>query len=430
MAFRIDTSALYRQPAPSAPSGIGSVLDTIMQRRHQMELQKQQQEAQAAQAKADREAQQAHWNQIDARERDRYAAEDKRYQQKTRAEMTGALVEDYAKNQGRGAGLLAEGYGFKMAPEMEAATPDPRAPAMADIDEDPSAAPVQAKPTGRQMLSRDGESFAFAPPQADDPTAYFEALEQQIMTSVPPSPMREIELRRVREAKAAKLSGKDSLEYLEKERNRNAANLRAAMQARAGMGIKPSQAADDARADSTLANTILNQSLTREDYRDVLTNARDTKLMLEGLESDNPAAQKRSLGIWAKQASGPGAVQQSERDEFVNMIGGMDEKLKASALRWLSSGEAPPEQRKIFAEAAKNIIQRRQQETLQTIQQDVAGQFARHPNPRMRAYSDWAADSLSSEFLPRKRKQEKGEAPKSIRRLEPADEDRMKRAGF
>lgn len=323
MAFRIDTSALYRQPAPSAPSGIGSVLDTIMQRRHQMELQKQQQEAQAAQAKADREAQQAHWNQIDARERDRYAAEDKRYQQKTRAEMTGALVEDYAKNQGRGAGLLAEGYGFKMAPEMEAATPDPRAPAMADIDEDPSAAPIQAKPTGRQMLSRDGESFAFAPPATEGPAQHNQRLREQLM-AMPPSPMREQLLMRLAQSEALGLDPKGTAAELQHERSEAAAEKRARISA-AGQARREANSAADRAASLGLvdrAGNVVGQARTPAEAAKA-RGARPTVVAAEktGEELKAHIDQFGNISRWNPMDYVSGDIeQQAVRDQLIDRL--------------------------------------------------------------------------------------------------------------
>jgi hypothetical protein len=224
MPFDIDASPLFRQPAPSplsqGISGIGNVLDAIIQRRQQKEMARMQQEAQATQARLDREAQRSHWDQIDARERDRLAGEERQRQGKTRAEMAGALAEDYQKNQGRNAALIAQGYGGKLEDVMEPTTVDPRAPALADIDEDPSAPPVQTRATGRKRVALPGsEAFEFEPPPASPAGGHFEKLRAQLM-SMPPSPLREVELRRLAEAEAAGLDPKGTISHVEDERQR------------------------------------------------------------------------------------------------------------------------------------------------------------------------------------------------------------------
>lgn len=221
MPFRgIDTSPLFQQPGPSpiqqGMAGIGSVLDTIMQRRHQMDLQKQQQEAQAAQAKADREAQQGHWNQIDARERDRYAAEDKRHAQKVRAEMAKDLAEDYAKNQGRGAGLIAGGYGGKLEDVTAPGTMPTDSPDFGDESLSSQPAPVK---TGRVRISGLGDPLEFAPPQAGPAGDHYARLRAQVMM-FPRSPAREAELRRINEAEALGLDPKGTIGHVEDERQR------------------------------------------------------------------------------------------------------------------------------------------------------------------------------------------------------------------
>lgn len=174
---------------------------------------------------------------------------------------------------------------------------------------------------------------------------------------------------------------------------------------RAGGAITPSQHADDVRADAQLANTMLTAHLGREDYKPTLVALRETKVLLDGLESNNAAAQRRSLGIWAKQASGPGAVQQSERDEFVNTVGGKDMALRKKAMEFLSGGEVPPEQLAIFADAVKNITMKRQMETMAGIQDDTRNLYLNHPDPKMQAYADWAAGRVAAQFLPRQQPQ-------------------------
>lgn len=176
--------------------------------------------------------------------------------------------------------------------------------------------------------------------------------------------------------------------------------------ARAGTAkpITPGQKFDDEMKATTTAHSLLTAELNREDYKDILSGARDTQKMLDNLESNNPAAHKLATGIWAKQASGPGAVQQSEREEFVNTVGGKDESLKKLALQWLGGGRVPEGQRKIFADAARNIIMRRQAQTLGEIRENIHGTFATHPNAAMHPYADWAADLVAPSIIGKRKK--------------------------
>ncbi len=171
---------------------------------------------------------------------------------------------------------------------------------------------------------------------------------------------------------------------------------RAAMATARAREIKPGQDTDDKRALANAAHALLNQELNREDYKKQINDARDTQKMIDMLQSPNAAAQKMATGIWAKQASGPGAVQQSERDEFVNNVGGKDMKLRKLALEWLGGGEVPEGQRKIFSDAATNIIQRHQAAELSSLQENVRDTFASHPNEAFHQYADWAANRVVS----------------------------------
>lgn len=443
MAFRIDTSPLFApvQPSPTTQGmvGIGNVLSAIMQRRHQKALQKQAEDARAAEGVADRTAQQGHWNQIDARERDRYAAEDKRHAQKTRAEMAGALAEDYSKNQGKGAGLIAEGYGFKMTPEMEAATPDPRAPAMADIDEDPSAPPVQAKPTGRQTLSREGgESFAFAPPAAEDPAAKLDALEKQLM-AYPPSPAREMELRRVREAKALNLSSKETAGMLEQERDREAQERRARIAASASGAVKPSQKADDDRASwtafrATASDWEKNANVDKltdaaDKFRELNANVQDAK------RSGDVISQRSALYQTARYISGPGVLTEGEYTNIVSKTGGLVSgaltKLQKNMDGQISEQEAAALDK--FVSNANGAIKRRAVGAVKNFKKRFgAGYAAENPTVarEAQAYEGALMDRFGLTPDDVQERAQGGKPPASIRRPSPADEDRMKRAGF
>ncbi len=189
---------------------------------------------------------------------------------------------------------------------------------------------------------------------------------------------------------------------------------------RAGSGgPTPHQKTQEDQALANSAHNLLNQELQREDYRELVTQARETSKMIDMLSSSNPAAHKMALGIWAKQASGPGAVQQSEREEFVRTVGGKDQSLRQMALNWLSSGEAPEAQRRIFLDAANNIIQRRQMATLGTLQDSVRDTYATHPNAGYHGYAEWAASRVAPTVL----------GPGRSAPADP-DDERMRRAGY
>lgn len=193
-------------------------------------------------------------------------------------------------------------------------------------------------------------------------------------------------------------------QIIDAEKNRAISAQRVAKIGKGGGkgGIKPAQQADDDRALATSAHTFLGQQLAREDYKELTTSVRNTQKTIDYLKSDNPALHKLALGVWAKEASGPGSVQQAEREEFVNTVGGKDESIKKMALTWLSGGEVPEAQRKIFSEAATGIILRRQTQTLNDVRAEVYDSFATHPNPAYHQYADWAANRVGSYLLGKK----------------------------
>jgi len=186
------------------------------------------------------------------------------------------------------------------------------------------------------------------------------------------------------------------VQHLEDQDN---TNKRARMAAARAGAAKSDRKIDDDRQQATAAAALLNQELGRENYKDIVGQYRDTQKMLDNLKSDNAAAQKLALGIWAKQASGPGAVQQAEREEFVNTVGGKTMAIRKAAMAWLDGGKVPPEQLKIFSAAARNIIQRRQVQTLEGIKEGVRDMFATHPNDAFHGYADWGANRVASSIL-------------------------------
>lgn len=168
----------------------------------------------------------------------------------------------------------------------------------------------------------------------------------------------------------------------------------------AGRPLTLAQSADDARANSAAASALLTQELAKEDYKEQRKALGDSEKLAEQLSSDNPAAQRAALGTWAKLAAGPGTVQASERDEFVNLVGGKGMQAQRWANEWLNGGRVPEEQKRIFEEAVKDIVISGYKKRLGNIQKGVRSAYETHPLPQMRAYADWAADRVAPGVLP------------------------------
>lgn len=167
--------------------------------------------------------------------------------------------------------------------------------------------------------------------------------------------------------------------------------------------IKPGQKVDNERALATSAKSLLDSELNREDYKEQIRVARENALIAKELESNNAAAHKRAMGLAAKQAAGPGAVTEDERNYFVNTVGGKSQQLRQLALTWLAGGEVPEETRRIFADAYRNILMRHNREVLEGIQTNVRDSFASHPNADFHQYADWAANRVAPTILGAKR---------------------------
>lgn len=174
---------------------------------------------------------------------------------------------------------------------------------------------------------------------------------------------------------------------------------RAAMSAARATKTNEFKTVDDDRALSGAAESLLNQKLQREDYKVIVTNVRDNQMMIKLLESNNAAAHKRAMGIAAKQGSGPGAVTDSEREYFVNTVGGKDEKVKQLALDWLAGGEVPEQMREVFRNAYRDIVMKHQAEVLDGIREDVRETYSTHPNAQFHGYADWAANQVGRSIL-------------------------------
>jgi hypothetical protein len=196
-----------------------------------------------------------------------------------------------------------------------------------------------------------------------------------------------------KEKEQARLDRLAMFEAGEKGKNRRASAM-------AGRPLTTAQAADDTRANSAAASALLNQELAKEDYKEQRKALNDSQKLAEQLSSDNPAAQRAALGTWAKLAAGPGTVQQGERDEFVNKVGGKNMQVKKWANEWLNGGRVPEEQKAIFEDAVKNIVIGGYTRRLADIQKGVRTAYETHPDPKMRGYADWATGRVAPGVLP------------------------------
>lgn len=238
-----------------------------------------------------------------------------------------------------------------------------------------------AEALNRQRRAKEAEAFSSEMQSSDSYGKYIKDLKGLI-------------------ASGAIKSREDAAAHLEKMRATDASIERARLAGQNYGIITPDKAHDNLTQDANSAHNLLNQELNREDYRGQVEDLRDTRKLIDMISSDNVAAQKAALGVWAKQASGPGAVQQSERNEFVNTVGGKSEQVRKWASEWIAGGEVPPRMRAIFGAAARDIIMKRQLENLQGLRENIRSMFANHPNPTMHAYSDWAAERIANQFLP------------------------------
>lgn len=174
----------------------------------------------------------------------------------------------------------------------------------------------------------------------------------------------------------------------------------AGLDRRAAMaGTRPRQATPfqgdnfDLRVSSE-ARQLLKDVQSSTGYGEQLRLYRSSESILSDLTSGNAASQRAALGAWAKDKSGPGAVQQTERNEFVNYVGGRGEAIKKAALEWIGSGKLPETQLPIFIEAVRDFEMKRQRRRLSGIKNSVKKAYMSHPNKNLRQYADWAADQI------------------------------------
>lgn len=164
---------------------------------------------------------------------------------------------------------------------------------------------------------------------------------------------------------------------------------------------------------SAEARNKMTATLNQAEFKPVIESRRMLTQMLTALRSDNSANHKLAAGLWAKWSSGPGAVQQSERQEFMNTIGGKLGEIEKVLKNW-ADGKLPDDQRQILVEAIEQHLMPTTEANYQAIRNNVHATFANDPNSDVAKYADWAdryMDSYSSPSLITPGKQPRQGAP-------------------
>lgn len=132
-------------------------------------------------------------------------------------------------------------------------------------------------------------------------------------------------------------------------------------------------------------NNVLNQG----EFKPVVDSYRTLNQMQELLKSDNSANHKLAAGLWAKWASGPGAVQQSEREEFMNTIGGKFGSVEKVMKNWID-GKLPDDQRQIIVEALERTLIPINEANMGQVMDAVHAAVSNDPNPDIANYGPYA----------------------------------------
>lgn len=140
---------------------------------------------------------------------------------------------------------------------------------------------------------------------------------------------------------------------------------------------------------SAEARNKMNAALNQGEFKTVVESQRTLSQMVGLLKSDNSANHKLAGGLWAKWASGPGAVQQSEREEFMNTIGGKYGSFEKVLKNW-QDGKLPDDQRQILVDAIEQQLMPTTQANYEGVKGAVHAMFANDPNQDIGKYADWA----------------------------------------
>lgn len=426
----------------------GDALDAVLQRRQEMEARRMQLEAQAEQSRLQRDLTQGYYDQQEVAGNEQRTETNRRNlvtEGQTDVRDRNSLATSRSTMYGQAATHAAAGRD-DVAARMEAQFPggQPQGAQQRPVPAGPMASPLDARPPpGRPIpappvdqstpgvtpmagagmepgplppldptFTGDGPlpPQQGGPPQpqqrppqgpiADPLDASVQGLNwkamgpQALVDETLDNPQLNARLRRTLESDRAGFGKREDVAaLLNAERNRES-HERNAMIAGGRTTARGDQTASIRVA--AAADSLLNSVYRRTDYGQESEKFKSTSKMLADFQSGSPALQKTAAGLWAKLASGPGVVTESERNEFVNSIGGIDEQIKKTILKWISDGEIPEDQLGFFVEAIQRFEIPRQRKRLAVIDGIVRGAYSRHPLPEMREYADWAAEQAIS----------------------------------
>jgi hypothetical protein len=199
-------------------------------------------------------------------------------------------------------------------------------------------------------------------------------------------------------------SPKDLADALEKayqsELNNMHSDKRAAMAQAAATGraagMRPAEEARIALAASNQAQALWNSTYNQQGMTAMIQTLRDMRELHRALASNNPAMHKQAAGLWDKLASGPGAVQASEREEFRKTIGGVWESFRQRYNNVFSQGELPEAQRKLMLKAYEETILPAAESLVTGLRDTFVDPIRDHPLPGVNMYADWATKRFDS----------------------------------
>lgn len=405
----IDTSALFRRPPSLSQSpeflgtGVAALARALAQRNAEGRDMEEMQLRMSRQGVEDRlrqqqEARLRDWQQGQLQlDRDRFEAEQ-------RQKGASAAIDAYTKNP-QSLPFVAQAYGGKVEDVMDE-PPPPTAPALAGLDEDPTAAPAmrQATPTGKKRLTMPGAGpIEFSPPADDDYHDRMLATLDQLQ----PGPSVQMLRTAIEQQRAAKVSGREGLEDFRgvQEGVRRADLQRELTRLRGSRsgGITPSKAADDRRADYTAfrsaakdwesAANIDKLTDAYDKFSEMMANVNDAKA------SGDVISERSALYQAARYITGPGVLTPQEYENTVSNTGG----LVTSALTKLTKAQegdiSEPEKKALekFVSNANKAVQRRAQKALAGFDRRFGAGLAAE-NPTMRGEAAAYRKELQSRF--------------------------------
>lgn len=327
----LDPSVLMVPPRQSALSrgmqGTGDLLSAMLERRQRQH----EAIAESERAMALKQEQLKFQREQEARVLQHQKDQDKFQRDKFDAEQRAAAgketYEAYAKHGAEGAGIVASGYGGKVAPRQPTAPftqPDDSPLGFSVTDEYEEQA---SNPSGHVLQMPGGAEVDLGKGQAQ--AAHFSRLRASL-ERLPPGPIRDRELRSLDEAEAAALDGKGTLEYLEKGRAGQRQMDIAAMRKKTGGGAPSARQGQKDLNQQLLTegkyDGIVQKVLTNKGYKEINTSGvkmADMASTIAGA-SDNAALAAIGGGQFVKMAQGgTGVISDSDMRVFWSKIGGL-----------------------------------------------------------------------------------------------------------